>query len=90
VQDVIAAILRGGTVADERVEGGRIDRAGALAAAEDQQASLVRADPEALSRGGAIGPRDRRRHGATGDQVLAALAARNREREAHAPGPAGE
>ena len=59
----------------------------AEAAAEDQQATVLGGDPEALARGAAVGVADRGRDRAAGEQVARPLAPGDREREADAPRP---
>ncbi len=62
-----------------------VDRAGALAAADDEQAARPGGDAEALPRRGPVGRQHGRRHRPPGERVAAAVAAGDREGEADPP-----
>ena len=74
----------------EGLERAPVDRAGALAAAHDQQAARVRRDAEPAPRGAAIGGQHRGRYRAPGDQVAPPLPAGDREGEADPPRAPGQ
>ena len=71
--------------AGECLDGGVVDRPGALRAAEHEYACLARRDPEPRACGGPVlsGRRDR----AAGNAVLAAVSTVERERQADTPAP---
>jgi hypothetical protein len=74
----------------EGFDGGEVDRAGTLAAADDEQAAGLRWNPETLPGRLPVRRQDLCRHRPPGNQVALALAPRDREGETDPPRPPGE
>ena len=88
--DHVVLALRGRAVAEESVERADVDRPGALATAEDEQAAPIGRDAEAPPGFLPAGGRDPGGHRATGDHIAIALPALDRECETDAARAAGE